>query len=98
MPNEYAADICQKATELFSGERAKTYGPVRENHKNIASLWGAYLGDKPGCVMDEHDVLIMLALMKIARTKSGSGTADSYVDGVAYIALAGEVRAGADHD
>ena len=98
MLNKYAAGLCRKAIELFSGERAKTHGPVRENHKNIALLWNAYLGEKRGRDIDEHDALLMLALLKIARTKSGTENLDDYIDAVAYMALAGEVRAGADHD
>ena len=34
----------------------------------------------------------MMALLKVARTKFGAPTADTYVDAAAYMAIAGECK------
>ena len=83
------ADILQKALDLTSGDRAKQHGDKFENHRNIANLWSAYL--------DKHitpaQVCMMMSLMKIARTKTGTHNPDDYVDGAAYLGIGYEVRA-----
>tara|TARA_R100000664_G_scaffold31146_1_gene44484 strand:- start:13 stop:288 length:276 start_codon:yes stop_codon:yes gene_type:complete len=76
------------ARELIMGPRAKTYGDKVQNHTNIAKLWSAYL-DRD---LSAHDAAVMMALLKIARTKFGSPTEDTYVDAAAYMAIAGECK------
>tara|TARA_R100001594_G_scaffold73395_2_gene107993 strand:+ start:1025 stop:1192 length:168 start_codon:yes stop_codon:yes gene_type:complete len=44
-----------------------------------------------GIELDAHDVAILMLLLKIARTKSGNPTEDTYIDMVGYSAIAGEV-------
>ena len=39
-----------------------------------------------------HDAAVMMALLKIARTKFGAPTEDTYVDAAAYMAIAGECK------
>jgi len=46
-----------------------------------------------GSLIDAHDVAIMMALLKIARTKLGKRTSDTYIDASAYMAIAGEIEA-----
>ena len=55
---------------------------------NIAKLWTAYL-DKE---ITAHDAAVMMALLKVARTKFGQPTSDTYVDAAAYMAIAGECK------
>ena len=76
------------ARELIMGPRAKTYGDKVQNHKNIANLWSAYLDKK----ITAHDAAVMMALLKVARTKFGQPTSDTYVDAAAYMAIAGECK------
>ena len=71
----------------MSGKRHHEYGDKKTNHNNIAKLWKAYLGIE----LDAHDVAILMLLLKIARTKSGNPTKDTYIDMVGYSAIAGEV-------
>ena len=71
----------QLAKELIAGPRAKTYGDKIRNHCNIAKLWTAYL-DKE---ITAHDAAVMMALLKVARTKFGDPTEDTYDDALAYI-------------
>jgi len=85
-----AKEALEKAAELVGGDRAKTYGDMWKNHKNIAMLWNAYIYDigelKP------EDVANLMELMKIARRKTGVFNADDYVDGAGYSGVALECR------
>ena len=81
-------DALKTARDLIMGPRAKTYGDKIVNHANIAKLWTAYL-DKE---ITAHDAAVMMALLKVARTKFGKPTSDTYVDAAAYMAIAGECK------
>ena len=80
--------ILETAIKLVSGQRHKDYGDKVENHTNIAKLWSAYKDVE----ITPHDVAIMMCLLKIARTKLGAVSEDTYVDGSAYMAIAGECK------
>ena len=80
--------ILNQASVLVQGQREKDYGDKTENHSNIARLWSAYL-DIP---IQAHDVAILMALLKIARTKLGAVSKDTYTDMSAYSAIAGEIK------
>ncbi len=82
-----ALSILQTAANLVSGNRHETHGDKHENHANIAALWSAYL-DAP---ISPKQAAIMLALLKIARTKLGRENPDDYVDLAGYAACAGEI-------
>tara|TARA_A100000172_G_C3018936_1_gene102454 strand:+ start:319 stop:588 length:270 start_codon:yes stop_codon:yes gene_type:complete len=77
-----------QASVLVQGQREKDYGDKVENHSNIAKLWSAYL-DIP---VTAHDVAILMSLLKVARTKLGAVSKDTYVDMSAYGAIAGEIK------
>ena len=81
-------EALQLAKELISGPRAKTYGDKIQNHCNIAKLWSAYKDVE----ITSHDVAIMMVLLKIARTKLGAVSSDTYIDGSAYMSIAGECK------
>ena len=81
-------DFLRDAMTLVEGDRASEYGDKVINHSNIAKLWSAYL-DHP---LTGHEVAVMMCLLKIARTKVGKRTRDTYVDGAAYMAIAGEIQ------
>ena len=81
-------DFLRDAMMLVEGDRASEYGDKIINHGNIAKLWSAYL-DHP---ITGHEVAVMMCLLKIARTKIGKRTRDTYVDGAAYMAIAGEIQ------
>ena len=81
-------DILKEANELIAGDRHKDYGDKVENHNNIAKLWSAYIGIE----ITAHDVAIMMVLLKIARTKLGAVSRDTYIDMSAYGAIAGEIK------
>ena len=80
--------VLNRASVLVQGQREKDYGDKTENHNNIAKLWSAYLDIK----INAHDVALMMALLKMARTKLGEVSKDTYIDMSAYSAIAGEIK------
>ena len=85
---EKTKEYLEKASELVAGDRENDYGDKIHNHTNIAKLWSAYLDVK----IEAHDVAILMTLLKIARTKLGIVSEDTYIDMSAYGAIAGEIK------
>ena len=81
-----ADDILDVAKDLFQ-DRGKDYGLAALNHLRIAKLWSAYLERN----IEPHEVAICMALVKISRLQESPHHADSYKDGVCYLALAGQI-------
>ena len=81
-------EFLARASTLVAGDRENDYGNKIENHNNIAKLWSAYLDIK----IEAHDVAIMMTLLKVARTKLGVVSEDTYIDMSAYSAIAGEIK------
>jgi len=80
--------ILNEAERCVCGQREEDYGSPEDNFYKISKLWNAYLGDN---VTDSHDVAMMMALLKIARIKSGQRKTDNYVDLAGYASCAGEL-------
>jgi len=85
---KHAKELLTRAHALVGGDREKDYGDKVENHTNIAKLWSSYLDAE----IKAHDVAIMMVLLKIARTKVGIVSEDTYVDMSAYGAISGEIK------
>lgn len=88
-----AVELIAKAGELVGGDRATTHGDKHRNFEIIAGYWNAHIAAKNGAALTGEDVGYMMALMKIARTHSGKQNDDDAVDGIGYIACAGEIAA-----
>lgn len=86
-------DILETATKCVCGQREQDYGSPEDNFGIIADLWNAYLHDnrKDGIKLNAVDVSMMMALLKIARIRTGTATADSFVDLAGYAACGGEI-------
>jgi hypothetical protein len=82
-----AMDVCRRAIDLIGGDRACQHGDVVAAHTNIAVLWSAYLGTP----ITARDAALMMVLLKVARTKTGTYNPDDYVDAAGYSAIAAEV-------
>ena len=82
-----AQDVCLRAADLVAGDRARQHGDAGETHGHIARLWAAYLG----APITNHDVALMMVLLKVARTQNGSSNPDDYLDICGYAAIAGEI-------
>lgn len=80
------AEILAEAKKCVCGEREHDYGTPENNFTFIGKLWEAYTGQS----YSAKDVAIMMALLKIARIKTGV-KADSFVDLAGYAACAGEI-------
>ena len=83
-----ASNLLNIADELISGDRAKEYGDKEVMHNNIAKLWSAFLNVH----ITGRDVALMMTLLKMARTKAGNVSEDTYIDMAAYSAIAGELK------
>ena len=81
-------EYLEQAISLSGVDRQKDYGDKVDNHTNISKLWSAYLDVE----IAAHDVAIMMSLLKIARTKLGAVSKDTYIDMAAYSAIAGEIK------
>mgnify|MGYP003140222161 FL=1 len=87
-------EILQKAAELISSKREETHGDAFKNHAQIADLWSVFLDDKlkPMKEITPGDVAVMMCLLKISRSTMGDFNIDDFVDGAAYMAIAGEMN------
>jgi hypothetical protein len=92
-----ASEIATEAARLVSGDRNDTHGDAAKNMGNISALWNAYIGNRPNweAELTGEDVAIMMALLKIARTQTGSLNLDDHIDAAGYVAIAGEIAQGA---
>lgn len=84
-----AEEILETARDLISGDRQRTHGDRAASCKNIAELWSAFLG----VWIPPYKVALMMALLKIARTKTGELNMDNFVDTPGWSAIAGELAA-----
>jgi hypothetical protein len=91
--NMRSADICKRAAEMVDGDRARQHGNAHESFALIARMWNAYLEECLTVRLSSVDVAHMMALLKITRTQTGEFNLDNWIDGVGYIALAGELAA-----
>ena len=70
------AEVLRLAEKCVCGGRDSDYGTPEDNFSTIAKLWTIYCGT----MFTAKDVAMMMALLKIARIRSGHYSADSYVD------------------
>jgi hypothetical protein len=90
-----ASDLAKRAAELVDGDRAEAYGDCLKTHEAIAAAWTNTLtlaGMKPEKPLDAHVVAWLMADLKKVRSFVGPFHQDSYVDGVGYISIAGEIK------
>lgn len=79
-------DILQTAIDLTLGEREAEYGPMTETMARVAAASSAVL-DKD---LDARDIAVIMTVMKLTRSRKSPTKADHYIDGAAYMAMAGE--------
>ena len=80
-------DILTEADRLTAKDRNKAYGPPLLNHQRIAAIWSVVLGIK----VTPAQVALCMAGVKIARLAQTPDHLDSFIDGAAYMAIAGEL-------
>ena len=80
------AEILQSATDLYQ-ERGLHYGHPSDNMARAARLLSAYL-EMP---VEDYQVAVILALVKIGRTIEDSQQIDTWIDSASYLAIAGQL-------
>ena len=80
-------EILKEAERLTHGNRNSNYGEPLVNHQRIASIWSVILGTQ---VRPDQVALCMVGV-KIARLIETPKHEDSFIDGAAYFAIAGEI-------
>ena len=97
---EYKAKTVRGQTLLdaalaVGGHRGQGDSITKNSFGSIASLWTTYTGH----TFTAHDVAMMMCLLKIAKSRNGGGSDDSYVNLAGYAACAGElIRSDDDND
>jgi hypothetical protein len=81
-------ETLNSAMRCVCGERQDQYGKPEDNFNTIAELWSIYLKT----AVTPIDVAMLMALLKIARIKTGTATDDSFVDLAGYAACGAEIR------
>ena len=81
--------VLMQARDLITGDRARSYGPVKQSFGRTAAFWSAYLGVEitPQMVGD------MMGLLKYSRNANASSF-DNYVDICGYASLSWECSDG----
>jgi hypothetical protein len=79
--------VLRGAIQCVCTDRDTQYGSPEDSFTAIAALWSAYTGQ----TYTAHDVGVMMALLKIARIKTGQYKEDSYIDAAGYIACAAQI-------
>ena len=79
-------EMMKAASELVA-PRGSVYGPIRENHEQIAELATAMTG----IALDAHDILMIMVAVKLSRIRSTPEHVDSYLDALNYLSFAGEI-------
>lgn len=79
-------DIMRNAAEVFN-ERNPKYGDMRVGMENVAQIATLITGIH----LTAHDVALVLHAVKLSRLSSDRKNPDHYIDGVNYMAFAGEL-------
>lgn len=80
-------DILEEALKLTTKDRRKSYGDPYLNHKRIADIWSVILDHK----VTPSQVALCMVGVKMARLVETYDHLDSFIDGAAYMAIAGEI-------
>jgi hypothetical protein len=78
--------ILNTALDLTMGEREAQYGPMLDTMQRVADGASAVLGKD----LTARDIAVINVIMKLVRSRVSPTKADHYVDGAAYISMAGE--------
>lgn len=84
-----ARDICNRAADLVNNDRNAVYGDAEINFRETGALWAVVFGHD----VTPEQVAICMALVKVARLIKSPEHADSWTDGVGYLALGGGIAA-----
>ena len=75
-----------KASARAIGDRRETYGAPKDGFDRAAVIASALL-DKQ---VLPHEIALIMHAVKLARIAANPANADHYIDGISYLAFAGE--------
>lgn len=87
--------ILRKASSLISGDREAAYGPPKRNLTcagELKAVFRKWLEKSERKITPGELEALDMVMTKLGRLATGSGQLDTYVDGAAYFALAGELN------
>lgn len=82
-----------RAEQTICHDRQDIHGNPEDTHDLIASYWSTYLTQETNHPVSiaAADVAVMMTLFKIARMQVNPHHGDNIVDGIGYLAIAGEL-------
>ena len=86
-PDYTRGGLLDRAKDIVTNDRQNTHGQPEDSFRRIADLWSGYLT----VGIQEQDVAVMMALVKVARIMENPQHADNWIDGAGYFACGGEV-------
>lgn len=83
----------QMAEQTICRDRQDIHGNPENTHELIGQYWSTYLSEecKVEIAVCGADVAVMMALFKIARMQVNPNHHDNVIDGIGYLAIAGEI-------
>lgn len=87
-------EYTQTACELICKHRQSVHGNAENSFDLIASYWTTFLNQRSGHKLTPADVGVMMTLFKVARWQMNPNHQDNIIDGIGYLALAGELHDG----
>lgn len=82
----FYADLMKESVRIY-GERGKQYGHMQEVMEKTASIASLIIGK----TITPGEIALVLHSVKLARLNRDPFNADTYMDGVNYFAIAGEL-------
>lgn len=91
-------DYLETAKDVICKHRQTVHGNAENSFTAIALYWSQFLNSRHKTCMNitPAEVGIMMTLFKIARWQANPNHCDNVVDGIGYMALAGELQDGTD--
>jgi hypothetical protein len=90
---KHRSEFIDAAKQCICHDRQDQHGNPENTFDLIASYWTTYLSHE--CDQEIHvcgaDVAVMMSLLKVARFQMNPNNDDNFVDGIGYLALAGEL-------
>ena len=87
------AEYLHKTEQTICRDRENIHGAPENTHELIAAYWSTFLTEETGqpIVLCGASVAVMMTLFKIARFQMNPSHQDNIVDGLGYLAIAGEL-------
>lgn len=87
------------AMQVICKERKTVHGTPESCFGLIGEYWTDFLSNKCNEAVHVHpaDVAVMMTLFKIARWQMNKDHRDNVIDGIGYLALAGELTDGTEY-